>query len=143
MPKNLLRAVTSAAEERIKNPVIGTFVLVWFAVNWQAIAFFALSPKLIEEKLEIIKSTYSNPWTLYWTPILGSIVYLLFSPGLGAGYRLFLTKFRTIMIKADCEEKTTRYKEMTGAALEKKRMLDAEAGNTEREEWLCYCAHAE
>lgn len=78
--KELLSSFFKTSEERIKNPLIGTFILAFIAYNWKAILILIFSNKSIEEKITLITTSYSSIGNILIYPILISIFYILILP---------------------------------------------------------------
>ncbi len=58
--KELVNAITQATANRLKSPIIGSFLLSWFVVNHNAALTFIFSSS--EQKLELLKQD-----TAFWT----------------------------------------------------------------------------
>jgi len=53
-----------SAKHRLKNPVIGAFIMAWVAVNWRFIAILFFSSKSIEQKIKPMKKLLLTPMIL-------------------------------------------------------------------------------
>ncbi|MFS1881754.1 hypothetical protein [Vibrio splendidus] len=72
--KELVNAITQATANRLKSPIIGSFLLSWLVVNHNSVLTFIFSNS--EQKLELLKQD-----TPFWTTtptLLESPVFLLF-----------------------------------------------------------------
>jgi len=54
------KAFFANATERIKNPLIGTFLMSWIVFNWKAILVLLFSINGIETKLTDLSNKYSR-----------------------------------------------------------------------------------
>lgn len=78
--KEFILSFFESAKDRLKNPMIGAFVIAWFALNWRTIAVLFFSNKIIEDRITFIESNYLN-WDLsLWIPIYIAIFYVLILP---------------------------------------------------------------
>jgi len=50
--KEFIISFFMSAKHRLKNPVIGAFIMAWVAVNWRFIAILFFSSKSIEQKIK-------------------------------------------------------------------------------------------
>ncbi|SHJ44806.1 hypothetical protein [Aquimarina spongiae] len=95
---DLIKTFFETSKERIKNPLIGTFIISWIAINWRPIAVFLFSEHTIENRIEHIISSYSSYWSLVLYPSFLAIAYVIILP-----YFMLLidelTKFSTLARK--------------------------------------------
>lgn len=75
-------------QQRMSNPIVGSFALTWCTLNWQPIVFFIFSKQSIECKLGYISSNFykgdwfifhQNWWMYLIIPFLISISYIFAS----------------------------------------------------------------
>lgn len=93
--KNLISTVGQSAniiiepaKQRMANPIIGSFVITFIALNWKPIVFLFFSSKTIEEKLDFFKNEfYGNKWlgfNDYWMylifPLILTLIYVVLIP---------------------------------------------------------------
>ncbi|ELV8644689.1 hypothetical protein QNE66_004412 [Vibrio vulnificus] len=82
--KDLLKSVKDNATSRLKNPVVGAFVLAWCALNINGLATFLLSDNA--KKLEIVAN---KNWSIVddvALPLSVSFIYLILLPILNLAY---------------------------------------------------------
>lgn len=82
--KDLLKSVKDNATSRLKNPVVGAFVLAWCALNINGLATFLLSDNV--RKLEIVAN---KNWSIVddvALPLCVSFIYLVLLPILNLAY---------------------------------------------------------
>lgn len=80
--------IIEPAKQRMSNPIIGSFVITFFALNWKPIVFLLLSSKTIEEKLDYFKVEFYgekwwglNSYCMYLVfPLLITIIYIVIIP---------------------------------------------------------------
>ncbi len=92
MIKELLPSLKSHLDERMANPILGTFSLSWIIMNWKAFLFLAFSDKEIEQKISLIESSYSNWATVLWFPLGFTVGYLFLLPWILLGVQVFQEK---------------------------------------------------
>lgn len=75
-------------QQRMSNPIVGSFALTWCTLNWQPIVFFIFSKQSIECKFGYISSNFykgdwyifhQNWWMYLIIPFLISSFYVIFS----------------------------------------------------------------
>jgi hypothetical protein len=82
---DFIKALLANASERIKNPLIGTFITSWTIFNWKAILFLLFSAKNIETKFTVLSTDYSNIWNLLWFPLIVALAYIFGLPYINLG----------------------------------------------------------
>jgi hypothetical protein len=78
--KEFLQTIFKTSEERIKNPIIGSFFTSWLIFNWKPILFFIFTNKTVEEKIIYIENNYSSSWNLLWHPLISTFICLIILP---------------------------------------------------------------
>lgn len=78
--KEFFLSLFESARERLKNPVIGTFVFAWSAINWRIILILVSSERTIEEKIKFIEENYTDIQLNVYFPLLVTIFYLVVLP---------------------------------------------------------------
>lgn len=78
--KEFIISFFESAKDRLKNPVIGAFIMAWFAVNWRFIAILLFSSKSIEQKIEFIELNYFDIKLNLWIPLAFAVFYVLILP---------------------------------------------------------------
>lgn len=89
--KEFIKALFVNATERIKNPLIGTFLISWIVFNWKGILILLFSVNDIETKLTILADKYDNLGNLILYPLLAALGYIFLLPyiNLGIDYLLY------------------------------------------------------
>lgn len=78
--KEFISNLFTLSNERLKNPLIFSFLLSWLAFNWQPIFTLILSDKKIEDRISYISENFNEiQFNLYY-PIIFSIGYVLLLP---------------------------------------------------------------
>lgn len=88
--------------QRLSNPLIGSFGLSWIILNWQPLVFLLFSKKVIEDKLAYIQDHfYGSQWSgsLSWLmyiifPLLISLLYAIGLPRIENALEAFNLKPR-------------------------------------------------
>ncbi|MDH2396985.1 hypothetical protein QDQ39_14350 [Providencia rettgeri] len=58
--KEIVQAVTEAAKDRIKNPVMATFVISWCVFNWSSLLVLVFGKESIQQKVQIASVAFSD-----------------------------------------------------------------------------------
>jgi hypothetical protein len=78
--KEFIATIFKVSNERLKNPLIFSFLLSWIAFNWKPLFTIILSDKKIEERINYISANFNETeYTLYY-PLIFSIGYVLLLP---------------------------------------------------------------
>lgn len=78
--KEIIKSFFETSKERIKNPLIGTFLISWIAINWKPISILFFSNKDIEDRITHIIDNYSSFQSYFLVPFIITIVYLIILP---------------------------------------------------------------
>ncbi|WP_342607185.1 hypothetical protein [Vibrio tritonius] len=82
--KDILRSLKENATSRLKNPIVGAFMLTWMILHINGVALFVLGDT--DTKVEIVKNKI---WIIsddVLIPFIASLGYLIFVPLLTMGY---------------------------------------------------------
>lgn len=82
--KDIVKSLKDNATSRLKNPVIGAFVLSWTVLNINGVLLFLLVDS--DTKIEIVKGKSWSTIDDFILPLAVSIAYLLFLPLLNMAY---------------------------------------------------------
>lgn len=78
--KEFLSNLFKVSNERLKNPLLFSFLLSWIAFNWRPIFTLLLSDKKIEDRISYILENFNEiQYTLYY-PLIFSIGFVLLLP---------------------------------------------------------------
>jgi hypothetical protein len=78
--KDFISNLFKASNERLKNPLIFSFLLSWLAFNWQPIFTLLLSNKKIEDRISYISENFNEIQFNLFYPLIFSIGYVLLLP---------------------------------------------------------------
>ena len=78
--KEIINSILDSAKERLKNPLLGSFVFSWGIFNWKPIFYILFSKNLIENKIDFVSECYSSMNNNFWFPLLFSTFYILIFP---------------------------------------------------------------
>lgn len=92
MLKEILPSFKKSFEDRLSNPILGTFGIAWLIVNWRLLAILLFSNKSIEDKIDSIGLNYADWHFLLLYPLLFTVVYLVIFPWLLLGIQLLQEK---------------------------------------------------
>ncbi|PIP93523.1 MAG: hypothetical protein COW00_15195 [Bdellovibrio sp. CG12_big_fil_rev_8_21_14_0_65_39_13] len=95
MEENFNLNIYDALAERVKNPISGTFSLIWFITNWQVpiILVFGTTPE--QDRISVINLYITSknsllPLVIY--PLLLTLAYLLIMPILKEWYNWWINR---------------------------------------------------
>ena len=78
--KDFISNFFKISNERLKNPLLFSFLLSWITFNWRPVFTLLLSDKTIENRITYISENFSEvKYTLYY-PLIFSIGYVLLLP---------------------------------------------------------------
>lgn len=110
--REILKSFFEVSNERLKNPLIGTFMISWLLINWRPIFIALFSEKTITERIELIESNYSSISFYLTAPLLIALFYVIILPYIMWGIDEIIKKStigrkknRTKQIIADYEGK--------------------------------------
>jgi DNA primase len=78
--KEFIISFFESAKDRLKNPVVGAFIMAWVAINWRFIAILLFSSKSIEQKIDFIEEKYFDINLNLWIPLGFAVFYVLILP---------------------------------------------------------------
>ena len=78
--KEFIANLFKASNERLKNPLIFSFLLSWLAFNWRPIFTLLLSDKIIEDRISYISENFNEIHLNLFYPLIFSIGYVLLLP---------------------------------------------------------------
>lgn len=78
--KEIINSILDTAKERLKNPLLGSFIFSWVIFNWKPIFYIVLSENSIENKIDFISECYSSLNNAFWFPLIFSIFYIVVFP---------------------------------------------------------------
>ncbi|WP_179335334.1 hypothetical protein [Winogradskyella costae] len=78
--KDIIKSFLDASRERIKNPLIGTFIISWIAINWRPIMILLFSDQKVENRIDYIITHYSSFQTYFLVPFIIALIYVIILP---------------------------------------------------------------
>jgi hypothetical protein len=76
--KDFADSIYSSVKFRLKNPILGGFILSWIVFNWRPILFIIISDKPIEDRFNYADNYLLNPWNgLVWPCCMSLIVFIV------------------------------------------------------------------
>jgi len=118
--KSFLPSIKKSFEDRMSNPILGTFTLSWCISNWKVFLILMFSDKKIEAKITAIETDFSGWDTLLVYPLIFTSIYLILSPWLLLGVQ-------TLQEKANSQRKLHKIKEDTSFLTNKVDLVRAES----------------
>lgn len=78
--KEFISNLFKTSNERLKNPLIYSFLISWIAFNWRPIFIVFISKKSIEERISYISANFNEiEFTLFY-PLMFSLGYVIILP---------------------------------------------------------------
>lgn len=93
--KDLIKSVIDASNDRLKNPLIGSFIISWTILNWKLVFILLFSSLKMTERIELIDKSYAEYSINFWWPLLVSLLYTIAIPYIMFGMDI-LVKFPKI-----------------------------------------------
>ncbi|PKR81776.1 hypothetical protein CW751_00090 [Brumimicrobium salinarum] len=69
-----------SSKERIKNPILGAFLISFIVFNWKPIFIVLFASQPIQEKINQVEVSYSTYLTNIWLPLAFALFYVLILP---------------------------------------------------------------
>lgn len=116
--KTLISAISQASANRLKQPILGSFVLAWIAINHTFVIEFLFSKS--EQKIELVKNSELSFYSDILFPVLLALVYTFGVPLIQ--HLIDKYKFRSVDLRRLTEKhKTERVKYTSQKLLSKKK----------------------
>jgi hypothetical protein len=78
--KDFFKTLLDTSKERLRNPLVGSFVFSWIIFNWKGILLITFSNKSMEDRiLYVAKDDYSI-LLLLWFPLSMALFYVIALP---------------------------------------------------------------
>ncbi len=127
--KKLLETLFSTANNRIRNPFIGSFIFSWIVFNWKPISYFLFSDEKTRIKILFIEETYENVWNAVMLPLIFSLFYVLILPYLNQFIQSITFKAEKERRKKEQELKIENIGYLQESAEKEKILEDIRSGN--------------
>lgn len=116
--KEFLNSLLEVSKERIKNPLIGSFIFAWFVFNWKPLLYLLFSDDTMPDKIITIENKYINIYDNLVLPIGFAIFYIVILPYVMWGLEELYMKAKSerLMNKKDEEILTILNKQETTRA---------------------------
>ncbi len=88
--KDIFEALFKSSRERIRNPLLFSFIISWLIYNWKSILILVFSDLSIEKKIETIKPKDGFAEPGFFWPLLVALLFVIVLP-----YILHLTDLAT------------------------------------------------
>lgn len=79
--KELIQSIFDSSTERIKSPLVGSYITAFLIYNWRPVLIILFSDLQMENKIELINNTYCLLSSFLW-PLAISLFYVLILPWL-------------------------------------------------------------
>ena len=90
--KELVISILDTSRERLKNPLLGSFIVAWIICNWKAISIYFFGNQEILEKLKLINNDYSKISNALVYPLIVAIIYSVSIPYILSVFDLLIFK---------------------------------------------------
>ncbi|MCW2257825.1 hypothetical protein M2263_003916 [Providencia alcalifaciens] len=102
--KEIVQAVSDAAKDRIKNPVMATFVISWCVFNWNSLLVLIFGNDSIQQKVQIASVAFSekNSWFI---PVFFTTAYLFLNKPLNLVFQKAMVWFDYISMSIEHSKK--------------------------------------
>lgn len=128
--KEFCSSIYQSSSERMKSPIIGTYVLSFIIVNWRAFLVLIFSNSTIENRIKLVDVTWYNSKAI-WLPGIITGIYIFIIPYAHLLIDKFLSWYRKYeIIKEHEARKTLLINQASEASLER-QVADAKAGTSE------------
>lgn len=128
--KEFCSSIFQSSSERMKSPIIGTYVLSFIIVNWRPFVVLIFSNSTIENRVKLIDATWCNSKAM-WIPGIITVIYIFIIPYAHLLIDKFLSWYRKYEVVKEHEaRKTLLINQASEAALER-QVADAKAGTSE------------
>ncbi len=77
---DLIKGITDSYKERLKNPLLSSFLFSWLIVNWKVVLVIVFSEISVLDRIRVVDSEYSEMKYLLWLPICASMFYVILLP---------------------------------------------------------------
>lgn len=121
----LLQDLKASANNRVKNPLLASFVISWIGINWELASIYLFSEKSIETKIEVLKKYYvendinSTFCFLFLIPLGSAIVFTFGLPYVKLGVDRLLNHSKSLKLKRERgNEKNLKKHELDIATLD-------------------------
>jgi predicted transcriptional regulator len=78
--KELLKSIFESSQERIKNPLIGTFAISWILINWKPVFILLFSKLTVEKRILEVELSYTSFNYNFLLPLLIALFYVILFP---------------------------------------------------------------
>ncbi|OHT44442.1 hypothetical protein [Flavobacterium tructae] len=128
--KDFFQSVYDSYKDRIKNPLIGSFMISFIIFNWRAFAILFISDWPIHTRIKWVEDHYSENKNFVW-PFVISIFYVLILPYINLGLDWLLSMYSNKkMLKINYKRNTELVRRKAEAVI-LREIADAQAGTSE------------
>ncbi len=129
--KEFFNSIFQTSSERMRNPVVGSFILSWIVFNWKSITTLIFSNKIIENRIDYISQNFVDIWYQLYYPLFFTVFYVLLLPYLTLGIDYILSYAKIKRKETATDEIIKDFKDKQKIAVEERIFEEAKAGNAE------------
>lgn len=78
--KEIYNSILDSTKERLKNPLVGSFIFSWIIFNWKPIFHIIFSNNSIENKIDFVSDCYTSLNNNFLFPLTFSVFYIVIFP---------------------------------------------------------------
>ena len=78
--KDFIKKILETSKDRLKNPLVGSFILSWLVFNWKGVLVVLFSSKSIEDRISYVAKEDYSILLLLWLPLLMALFYVVILP---------------------------------------------------------------
>jgi len=93
--KSYIKSLFEASENRVRNPLLGAFLLYWLILNWKLWFTLLFSGEVIAGKIDIIENDYTSIWLNLVIPFGAAVLSTIGLPYI----MMFLDKVGSLAIR--------------------------------------------
>lgn len=131
----LIKEVMDSSKERVKSPILGSYICSFLLFNWRPILLLIFSEESIEHKFMVIETCYINFWT-WLGPLIIVCIYTFALPWFMVGIDIALKPAKQKRIKHIYATKIFTTAEKVELAREEVTLKNIESGNKDRQDLL-------
>lgn len=78
--KDFFELLFKSSKERIRNPLIASFLVSWLIFNWKSVLTMLFSDNSIEQRVRIVSPKNGIKEPGFWWPLLVAVIYVVLLP---------------------------------------------------------------
>lgn len=128
--KEIFQSIYDSYRDRIKSPLVGSFIVTYLIFNWRLVAILFYSEWAIHCRIEWIEENYCN-WYNYTIPFGIALFYVLVLPYINLVFDFLLTKYSDTQLEKKNKSRTRELNQKKHEAKLLREIADEQAGTSE------------